>query len=119
VTGENLVTILSEIDSLLNDVTTNMKSHVQNFLAAKNLLDDIASQNLLESLELNATFGNLKTLEKQIEAFKNVFGYMEPTEYPLGTRLVSRLDKESCSFVQKQVYETCQYVPVIDVLTHV
>jgi len=116
VTGENLATILSEIDSLLNDVTANMKSRVQNFLAAKNLLDDIASQNLLKSLELNAPFGDLKTLEKQIESFKNGFGYVEPKEYTLGTRLDSRFDKESCSFVQKQVYETCQYVPVIDVL---
>lgn len=58
----------------------------------------------------------MNTLEGQIEDLKRNYNYIETIEIPLGCRIDQRFDVHNQQWEQKQVYETPQYVPIIEIL---
>lgn len=79
------------------------------------MLNDPDVSDLLNCFKTNISFQGLRALEQQMEVLKNNTQYIEPREIPLGKRIENRINKTSNS-VPRTVFETCQYVSVIDSL---
>jgi len=79
-------------------------------------LEDPEVTSFLEKFDFNNLFKNMDTAESQIEALKKCYNYIEATEISLGHRNDQRLDSKNQFWQQKQVYETFQYVSIIETL---
>ena len=70
----------------------------------------------MSKFDIDDPFKDLTSVEKQIDALKLEFNYVEPVEKNLGYRIEDRYDASLEETVPTKVYETFQYVPIIDVL---
>lgn len=119
-TGSMMKAQLEESEELLSNAYQLLKRKINAEIKVGEVLTENTFQNINRILDFQAhannPFCNLKTFEQQIVALKENFNYIEPQKMPLGYRLDSVFDKDSCTFVQKQVMESFQYVSITDTL---
>lgn len=114
-TGAALSKVINATDFFVSDISDNTKNEILNFLKKKNIeLDDPEVTDLLGKFDFNNLFKNMDTAQGQIEALKKCYDYIEAIEIPLGFRNDQRLDSKSQSWQQKRIYETFQYVSIIE-----
>ena len=116
VTGSVLTRVIDESEALISETMHHVKEKFTIFFKNKNLMDDPQAQNILATLDIEECFENLRTLEQQISALKEKFNFIEPIEKMLGGRTDQIFDSETGTFKPHTVYETFQYVPIIEVL---
>nr|XP_012218876.1 PREDICTED: uncharacterized protein LOC105670111 [Linepithema humile] len=115
-TGHLLTQILDECEKLLLTVRDFVKKKVRKIFEDNNMLHDDVSKDVLQVLEFDSPFEQMRTLDEQINALKKHCGYIEPIEILLGYRLDSKLDSKTATYIPKMIMETCQYIPIIDSL---
>lgn len=116
-TGAALSKVVNAASFFVSDISDYVKSEILNFLKKKNIeLKDPEVTSLLQKFDYNNLFNNMDTVQGQIEALKKCYNYIESTELPLGYRNDQRLDSKNQLWQQKQIYETFQYVSLIETL---
>lgn len=116
-TGTVLTNIVDEFGSLISMTTDHYRKNLESFLQKKNLFHDPDAQKLLSSLNVNENnFQDLRTLQQQISALKCNFNYVESVEKLLGCRTENVYDSQTRTFKPREVYETFQYIPIVEVL---
>ncbi|CAL1672286.1 unnamed protein product [Lasius platythorax] len=113
--GAALSKVVNAASFFVSDISDYTKSEILNFLEKKNIeSEDPKVINLLEKFDCNNLFNNMDTA--QIEALKKCYNYIEATEISLGYRNDQQLDSKNQFWQQKQIYETFQYVSLIETL---
>ncbi|XP_065204550.1 uncharacterized protein LOC135834551 [Planococcus citri] len=109
--------ILDVLEEIFSDTVEFLKHQVQNFIQHNAIaIDSPDVVELIQKFDFGKPFADLKTLDGQIRAVRNFGSYIEPKEIPLGQRIDQVLDRKSQEYVPRAVYETFQYVSVIEVL---
>lgn len=119
VTGATVTTFLDECEQYTEHLTEFFKNRLSNRVRQMGLLTEEQTADLLTIFDIESPFDNVKTLDQQMEVLKKQCGYIDSIEIPLGYRFDTRLDRQSCTYIPKMVLDTCQYVPIIEVLTMV
>ncbi|XP_033225045.1 uncharacterized protein LOC117177988 [Belonocnema kinseyi] len=116
-TGSVLSEIIDECEELLFDVLNSYKQRVKRFFQRRHMINDDDVKDLLQTFEFDSSFEGLHTLDQQIDSLKEYCGYIGSTEMPLGKRRDQTLDRETGTHLHNEVFETFQYVPIIEILT--
>lgn len=116
VTGKLMQFILESSEDVQTKYTNALKRKILRRLTLGATIDEEVVADIKNIMDLKHPYQGLKTLEEQIGAMIEYFGYIEPSEIPLGYRTDLRLDGKSCTYVPKQVMESFQYVSIIEVL---
>lgn len=116
-TGTAVVNVTNATQCLLSDISEYICDEMLTFCKKQNISTNSSDfQELLNKLNFDNLFENTDTLQNQIKAVKNTYNYVDPVEIPLGFRLQQYFDQEKQMWTQKKIYETCQYVPIIETL---
>lgn len=116
-TGNTLSDIIDECDELLFSVYNHLQIKIKKFFEHQGTLNNPEVSELLQYFEYKCPFGDLRSLNQQIDALQTHCKYIIPKEIPLGKRIDVRINKECNTFLPKEIMNTCQYVSVIDTLT--
>lgn len=116
-TGSMITSILDEFEQLSFYMRDFLKRRVSKHLRDQQLLDNDGITELLTVFDFENPFDGIRTLDQQIDTLRDRCGYIDSEEIPLGYRMDSALDRETCTYVPKMVMETFQYVPIIKVLS--
>lgn len=103
-----------------NDMIQQFCSSLTEMLTSRlvqlGITDEEASNVVKDIHDIKDPFENLKTIEQQLDFFETKYGLVRPIEKYLGDRYDKRLDPKTNSYVQTQVTESFQYVPIIKTL---
>ncbi|KYM94567.1 hypothetical protein ALC62_14796 [Cyphomyrmex costatus] len=116
-TGTALKEVVAAVEILLSDILDFVQDKVTDFCTSKDIdVKDPTVETLLSKFKCNDLFKNMDTLTGQIEVLKKNYKYIQPREIPLGYRVDQRFNICKQEWEQKQVYETIQYVSIIETL---
>ncbi|KAK3918242.1 Filamin A-interacting protein 1-like [Frankliniella fusca] len=115
-TGKAIERFESGCYNMLKQYSASVCQNVRCALEEKGMgLEEI--REVLKSIEVKQDpFDKLKTIEDQLQYFKERYGLVIPESKFLGTRVDQRLDPKSNSFVSTIVTETFQYISIIETL---
>jgi len=116
-TGTAIINVINGVQCLLSDISEYICDKMHVFCKKQNIsTNSLDFQEVLTNLNFDNLFENTDTLQKQITAVKNIYNYIDPVEILLGFRLQQYFDRKEQTWMQKKVYETCQYVSIIETL---
>lgn len=114
-TGAALTRVAGSAANLLSGVTEFVNDEMKKFCNSEDM--DINSpevQILLDKFNFNDLFNGMDSLQGQIKALKEHYHFIKPVEIPLGCRLEQRFCSQNQCWRQTPVYETFQYIPIIE-----
>lgn len=116
-TGKTVAAITNAVQCLISDISDFIQKRVIDFCEKQSInLESPDTQELLNYLNFENIFVKIDTLQGQINAVKNIYHYVDSIEIPLGFRLQQHFDLKEQMWVQKRVYETSQYISIIETL---
>lgn len=114
-TGKAIERFEDGCNQMLQDYSLSLKAKIEARLQDRGL-DQEDVNNLLSDILVENPFRNLKTIDDQLNCFKEKFGLTVPEEKYLDYRVDRRLDPKTNTYVPKQVNETFQSVKITDTL---
>lgn len=117
--GSIITSIIDQMEQFSFYLPDFMKFNVYKYLKNQELLGNNQITEVMKLFDFENPFCGLRTLDEQIDALRANCGYIDAEEIPLGYRVDTVLDSETCTYVPKMIMETFQYVPVIRVLSQV
>lgn len=115
-TGSIVKSLLEENESFLEKYHNALVNKIVARLEVGQVIDQNLISNLKEKVQFFSPFHGFKYYDQQVEAMVDYCGYIKPIKIPLGDRMDSALNKKTCAYEPKQIVETLQYIPVIEVL---
>jgi len=116
-TGAALQRVATAADNFVSDISNFVQDEINDFCKSKCInVKDPDVEMFLNKFKFDDLFKNMQSLKSQIKVLKNKYTYIEPLEIPLGCRIDQRFEASNNQWQQKQVYETMQYVPIIETL---
>ncbi|XP_036148433.1 uncharacterized protein LOC118647499 [Monomorium pharaonis] len=117
ITGAALKEVMTAIKIFVSNIFDFVQDEVTDFCTSQDIdVKSSAVETLLNKFKCNYLFKNMDTLPGQIEVLKKNYKYIQPREIPLGYRIDQRFNRCKQEWEQKQVYETMQYVSIIETL---
>lgn len=115
-TAENVRKIINITEPLMSDVTNYVQQIITEYMKAKNIDIDEDEDDLLNKCDLSHLFKNMQTPSGQTKTIKTSYKYIDPIEVPLGLRFDKKLNSKTQCWERQKVWETSQYVPIIETL---
>lgn len=116
ITASLIKIIFDEFEEAISFIKNHFKTKINARVVNGQLVDEDLIQYINNIFEFYTPFNSLNTLDKQINALVENYGYIEPVQIPLHHRQDTSLDRVSCCYLPSLVYESFQYVPIIEVL---
>lgn len=115
-TGSLIKNVVENCESLMVNLRDSLEKKVLRKLSQSANIEKSIINEVKQIFEIDSPFDGLKTYDQQMKALIQNFKYIEPEEIPLGLRIDTRKDRNSCNYEPENVKESFQYVPVIKVL---
>lgn len=117
VTGMTQSYIMDSCDHFITSSTEYLKVKSKEFLKSNGIdCNTKASEEFLKEFDVDSPFQKLQTIDQKYKQFKQHLNLIEPVEIMLGTRVDLRHDKKNETYVPKLINETCQYIPLLEVI---
>lgn len=115
-TGSAIKNVLEENEKFLSNYHYSLTNKIIAELVEGQVINANLIEKIQEKIQFDSPFKDLKYYDQQINAMVNNSRYIAPKEIPLGDRIDQVLNKKTCRYEPKEIIETLQYVPIIEVL---
>lgn len=116
-TAANVTFVLNSVNTLMNTISDFYQSEVKKFLFSERMnIDNENAKLLLHKFSHRWEFQKFQSPERQMNALKNNFQFVDPETIKLGNRIDQVLNPNDQEYEKRVSTESCQYVPITKVL---